>query len=162
MRLALSQSSFIPYTTNLWNKLPLAIRQSPTLNTFKNQIFPKVLTSNYNKLCSGYYGRLLTRLRLGLSGLNAHRFKYNLHNTPICPSCLLAPEDNFHFFFLCPTHQMARQHFLNLLQSELDLDTTNKKQTLDIILHGNINPNKQPPLLKFIYQYIELTGRFKQ
>ena len=162
MKLQSSKNSFIPFATGLWNNLPLGTRQTQSLNIFKNKIIPKLTISNYNRLCSGYYGRLLTRLRLGLSGLNAHRFKYNLHNTPTCPHCHLVPEDNYHYFIQCPTHRLARQHFFNLLSSELDLDTTNHKYLLNTILYGNINYLSQPSLLKFTYQYIELTGRFKQ
>ena len=124
-------------------------------------IIPKSISTNYNKLCSGYYGRLLTRLRLELSGLNAHRFKYNLTNTPICHLCHLAPEDNLHYFYNCPVHILPRQHFMNLLQSELDLDITNKQNTLKTILYGNINHNLHSSLLLFIYQYIKFTGRFE-
>ena len=145
----------------LWNNLPLTTRQSPSLNIFKKLIIPKTISSNYNKLCSGYYGRLLTRLRLGLSGLNAHRFKYNLHTTPICQLCYLAPEDNKHFFFSCPAHRLPRQHFINLLHSELDLDTSNQQKTLNNILYGTSNHNQYTSLLNIIYQYIEFTGRFK-
>ena len=154
IRLNTFKNSFIPYTSNLWNKLPLSTRQSASLNIFKKSIIPKLITSNYNQLCSGYYGHLLTRLRLGLSGLNAHRFKYNMHNTPICPYCFLAPEDNKHYFLICPTHTLPRQHFLNLLNSELDLDTTNHTNTLKIILYGNINHNHHFFLLKSIYEFI--------
>ena len=117
--------------------------------------------TNLNNLCNGFYGRLLTRLRLGLSGLNAHRFKYNLCNTPICPLCNLSPENNMHYFFNCPAHDFACLHFLNLLNSELELDTSDKPKTLDIILHGKLNHNLYPPLLSYIYQYIENTGRFQ-
>ena len=71
MKLQSAKKSFIPYATSLWNNLPLSTRQTQSLNIFKNKIIPKTTISNYNRLCSGYYGRLLTRLRLGLSGLNA-------------------------------------------------------------------------------------------
>ena len=132
-----------------------------SLNIFKKLIIPKQITSNYNQLCSGYYGHLLTRLRLELSGLNAHRFKYNMHNSPICPYCFLAPEDNKHFFLICPTHALPRQHYLNLL-SELDLDTTNHTNILKVILYGNVNHNQIPFLLKSTYQFIKFTGRFEK
>ena len=156
------KTSFVPLGTSLWNKLPLTTRESPSLNIFKKIISPKQLPSNYNRLCSGYYGRLLTRLRLGLSGLNTHRFKYNLHNSPICSLCHLAPEDTHHYFISCPTHGIARQHLFNLLSSELGLDTNNHTQLLNTILYGNLNHNLQPTLLKFIYQFFHLTGRFQQ
>ena len=161
MNLSSFKTSFIPHASSLWNNLPDNIHQSSSIHIFKKPTKPKTTTSNYNKLCSGYFGRLLTRLRLGLSGLNAHRFKYNLHNTPICHLCFLGPEDTYHFFFSCPTHDLPRQHLLNLLQSELDLDTSNLKNILKILLYGTSNHNQNHILLSYIYQYIELTGRFK-
>ena len=161
MHLTSHRKSFIPFATKLWNNLPMSTCQSPSLNTFKKLIIPKLNSSNYNKLCSGYYGRLLTRLRLELSGLNAHRFKYNIHPTPICTLCHLAPEDNYHFFFSCPAHFLPRQHFMNLLESELDLNITNQQNLLNIILYGHLNHNQYHTLLSSIYQFIQLTGRFE-
>jgi hypothetical protein len=37
--------SFIPFTIRLWNTLPLAITESPSLNIFKNRLTP--LFQNY-------------------------------------------------------------------------------------------------------------------
>ena len=159
-RLKSSNTSFIPSVTKIWNKLPITTRNAHSYNIFKKLTKPFTQSSIYNKLCSGFHGRLLTRLRLRLSGLNAHRFKYNLCNTPICSLCNLSPEDNIHYFFYCPSHDFARLHFLNLLNFELDLDTSDKQKTLDIILYGKINHN-QHHLLQFIYQYINHTGRFQ-
>ena len=146
--------------TFVWPSLTDCLQKDPGDLSDQASQTPKLPCSNYNKLCSGYYGRLLTRLRLELSGLNAHRFKYNLYNTPICSLCLLGPEDNSHFFFQCPTHFLPRQHFMNSLQSELDLDTSNQVNTLNIILYGNIDHNYHSTFLKIIYQYTQFTGRF--
>ena len=57
MKLKSYKTSFIPFATELWNKLPLTTRQSSSLNIFKKLINPKSLSSNYNQLYSGYYGR---------------------------------------------------------------------------------------------------------
>ena len=48
------------------------------------------------------------RLRMGLSGLNAHRKKYNfiLHNE--CPNCGGRPEDEVHFLTKCPKYAIQR------------------------------------------------------
>ena len=92
-RLQKSKNSLIPSTTRLWNDLPNnSTRNAQSYNIFKKLTKPKSPSSMYNKLCTGFHGRLLTRLRLGLSGLNAHRFKYNLHDSPICSLCNLGPK----------------------------------------------------------------------
>ena len=161
-RLKSSQNSFIPWATREWNKLDINIRESPSLNIFKNKITPKTTFSHYNRLCSGYNGKLLTRLRLGLSGLHAHLFKYNFKDSPICPLCQSEPETSYHFFLSCPTHHLARYHFFQMLSSELNLDPINSTNILKTILYGQVDLNLQPILLRIVYQYIELTGRFSQ
>ena len=160
-RLKSSSTSFIPNSIRLWNSIPITTRSATSINIFKKLITPPLQNCYYYKLCSGQNGKLLTRLRLGLSALKAHRFKYNIHNTPYCPHCNTVPETTIHYFFSCPAHQLARTHFLNLLTHELDLDTSNPITTLDTILHGKIHPNNYSLLLQFIYQYFEFIGRFK-
>ena len=160
-RLKSSSTSFIPNSIRLWNSISISTRNAPSLNVFKKLITPTLPQCYYYRLCSGHNGKLLTRLRLGLSALNAHRFKYNLHDTPYCPHCNTTPETTIHFFFSCPAHHLARIHFFNLLNHELDLDTSNPTTTLDTILNGKTNPNNYHLLLQYIYQYLEFTGRFK-
>ena len=106
--------------------------------------------------------KLLTRLRLGLSGLHAHLFKYNIHDSPICPLCHSEPETTYHFFFTCPAHVMARYHFFQMLSSELNLDPSEPKKTLNTILHGTVDTNLHSLLQHTVYQYIDLTGRFSK
>ena len=46
--------------------------------------------------------RLLTRLHLGLSHLNEHKFRHNFSDcvNPLC-SCSIKPETRLHFFLHC-------------------------------------------------------------
>ena len=71
--------SFFPSTILEWNKLERKIRQSSTLLTFRNSLLkigrpvPKPVYNIHNP--NGI--NLLTRLRLGLSHLNEHKFNHN-------------------------------------------------------------------------------------
>ena len=58
----------------------------------------------------------------------------------------------------------AQVHLVHSKPASVGTGSWHHKQNTDPRHHtsGNINHNKQPSLLKFIYQYIEFTGRFKQ
>jgi hypothetical protein len=51
-------------------------------------------------------------MRLGLSGLSAHRFNYNHIKDPKCTTCGAKSEDPAHFFLLCPTYARHRPALL--------------------------------------------------
>ena len=56
--------------------------------------------------------KFLTRLRLGLSHLNKHKFKHNFQKclNPLC-SCCLEVESTIHFFLRCRFFDKFRQIF---------------------------------------------------
>ena len=65
------------------------------------------------------YGiKLLTRLRLGLSHLNEHKFKHGFNDT-INPICICGGdiESINHFFLHCPEYSEARQTLFDNIQS---------------------------------------------
>ena len=64
--------------------------------------------------------KLLTRLRLGLSHLNEHRFNHNFHGciNPSC-SCSLAFESTTHFLLHCHHFANIRSTLLNSINEVL-------------------------------------------
>jgi ribonuclease P/MRP protein subunit RPP40 len=159
-RLSSSFKSYFPSTTRLWNKLPTTTKNLPTLSSFK-----RILTKNnrqplYHSLCSGRKGIWLTRLRLGLSALNAHRFKYNCIHSPTCNKCHSDVESTKHFFFNCPTYSIARLQLLGRLRDELHIDTDNKTDLLNKFLHGTRNIITSLKLKQLVIEYMVETGRF--
>ena len=99
-RLTSSMNSFFPSTTHEWNSLATHIQNSISFNTFKSLIKPKITTNTrYNRSCNGKQGRWLSRLRMGLSALNHHRYNYNFISSPTCQLCRSHPETTFHYFF---------------------------------------------------------------
>ena len=82
--------SFLPSVIKLWNQLPIDFRNEPSLSIFNNKlkiIFVKQPLPLYYDV-NFTYGRLAaihhTRLRLNFSTLNAHLFKINCPDTPLC------------------------------------------------------------------------------
>ena len=96
--------SFFPSQILEWNKLERKIRQPSTLLTFRNSLLkigrpvPKPVYNIHNPNVL----KLLTRLRLGLSHLNEHKFNHNFKDcvNPLC-FCSLEVESGCHFFLHC-------------------------------------------------------------
>ena len=103
--------SFFPWIINEWNKIDIKIPNSP-FSVFKNYLLneirskPSPLYSIHNP--SGI--KLLTKLRLGLSYLNEHKFNHNFNDcvNSFC-TCSLEPESTS--FLHC--------HYYNAIQSIL-------------------------------------------
>ena len=87
--------------------------------------------------------KLLTRLRLGLSHLNEHRFNHNFQscNNPLC-SCSLAIESTKHSLLHCHYFSNIRSTLLNSINEALG-STTNISDLSDdlvkILLFGDQN-----------------------
>jgi hypothetical protein len=63
-------------------------------------------------------------IRMGLSGLNSHRFTYNMIAFPLCDKYSTGPEDTIHFLWYCPMYALIRQHMLDRLMAELNIQQT--------------------------------------
>ena len=99
------QNSFFPQTIKDWNLLPGAVKNSPSLNSFKQK-----LKDTKHKPPDWYYSGerkwsiIHSRLRLLCSGLNDHLFS-QLHVTddPSC-ACGNGRETTKHFLLKCPMY----------------------------------------------------------
>ena len=114
--------SFFPWTITEWNRIDIKTQNSP-YSVFRNYLLneirpkPSPLYNIHNP--SGI--KLLTRLRLGLSHLNEHKFNYNFDDcVNLFCTCSLEPESTSHFFLHC--------HHYNEIQSILfeDLNSVDK------------------------------------
>ena len=82
--------------------------------------------------------KLLTRLRLGFSHLNEHRFNHNFKSciNPLC-SCSLAIESTAHFLLHYPHFSNIRSFILNRINEVLGSITNHSDCTLvKILLFG--------------------------
>ena len=113
------KNSFFPSTIIEWNNLDSNIRNSENLALFKKRIMAFIKPSaNSTFHCLNPNGlKLITRLRLGLSHLRFHKFKYSFQNTlnPIC-NCVTV-ETTFHYLLLCPNFSNERLTLFNKLQT---------------------------------------------
>ena len=59
---------------------------------------------------------IMTRFRLGRSGVAVHQFRYKRHidNEPICPLCREEQEDELQFHLCCPMWSDLRSQFIPL------------------------------------------------
>ena len=137
--------SFFPCTISDWNELDLKIRQSKTLLTFQNALIkigrpiPKPIYNVHNPVGL----KLLTRLRLGLSHLNQHKFNHNFQDclNPLC-SCSLEVESVSHFFLHCHYYSKIRPTLLNELQS-IDINLPNQEDgiVVEVLFYGSTKFN---------------------
>ena len=70
--------SFFPWTITEWNKIDMKVQNSP-YSVFRNYLL-KEIRPQPSPLCNIHNPsgiKLLTRLRLGLSDLNEHKFNHN-------------------------------------------------------------------------------------
>ena len=127
-----SRNSFLPSIIRDWNALSPTIRNSATLNTFKNHIYntqgerislPKYI-SNVQTTRDGQIYH--TRLRLQCSALNQHLHSKHIIKSPLC-TCG-AVEDSTHYLLVCPNYQTLRQRYVFRLPHA---------HTLPLLLNGN-------------------------
>ena len=105
-----------------------------------------------------------TRLRLGLSHLNEHRFRHNFQDclNPLC-SCSLEIEDTSHYLLHChhfSHHRVALMNSVKSIYDNFDSMSDNVKDYL--LLYGDswFDENKNKVILKATINYIENTERF--
>ena len=87
---------------------------------------------------------LLTKLRLGISHLNKHRFNHNFDNC-INPlgTCTLEIELTTHFFLHCHFYRNIQKTLLDDL-NEININISNFSETAltDLLLHGKSSFDK--------------------
>ena len=105
--------------------------------------------------------KLLTRLRLGLSHLNDHKFNHNFKDC-IC-SCSLSVENNVHFLQHCHHFSLQRQTLMSNIKS-IDKDIINETDSdlVNILLFGSskYQYHINSKILSFSIDFIINTERF--
>ena len=138
--LMLSNFHFFPWTITEWNKINIEIPNSPY------SVFRNYLLKEFRPKPSPLYNihnpseiKLLTRLRLGLTHLNDHKFNPSFDDclNPFC-TCSLEPELTLHSFLHCHHYNTMR----SILFKDLNLVEINLFKLLDnelmlILLYGS-------------------------
>ena len=102
--------------------------------------------------------KLLTRLRLGLTHLNEHRFNHNFQNciNPLC-TCSLKVESTVHFFFHSHHYHNIRAILLNSLEvMHTNLLKLSEEQLTKVLLYGfsQLDQNQNRNILNSLMGYI--------
>ena len=133
--------SFFPSTVNEWNNLENIIKSSESDLMFRKRMLNLIRTK-----CNETYEvhnptglKLLTRLRLGLSYLNDHKFNHNFRDyiNPLC-SCSLSVENNVHSFLHCHHFSLQRQILMSNIKSiDKDIINATDSDLVNILLFGS-------------------------
>ena len=113
--------------------------------------------------------KLLTRLRLGLSHVNEHRFNHNFENC-VNPLCIylysLEAETTSHFFLYCHYYHLIRLTlFINeLWEIDMNLPNLSEKKFLNIILYGSshFSDSQNQSILNSTIKYITDSNHFSR
>ena len=148
-----------------WNKLSSSGRNS-TFPVFRNhllKIIQPVSNPVYN--IQNYIGlKLLTRLRLGLSHLNEHRFNHNFQNC-INPLCTCSLEVELTVYFLhCHHYHNIRTKLLNSLEViDTNLLKLSEEQLTKVLPYGfsQLDQNQNRNILNSSMDYIVESKRFE-
>lgn len=168
-------NSFLPKTIKDWNNLSVDLRSAVSLSSFKTKLKSR---TEYKKNKLFAYGNSRgrvhhTRIRLGLSGLNSHRFSYHFISDRSCPECSFRVEDPCHYFFDCPIYTIARLNLLKKISNivapgvHCSLLLTNsiadRKHILNSFLFGfdDLDFGENTGVFSAVQEFIILTKRFK-
>ena len=132
--------SFFSWTITEWSKIDIKNRNTP-YSVFRNYLLKEIRPNSsplYNiHNPSGI--KLLTRLRLGLSHLNEHKFNHNFDDcvNPFC-TCNLEPESTSHFFLHCHHYNTIRSILFKDLNSvDKNLFKLSDNELTLILLYGS-------------------------
>ena len=166
IRLTSFHRSYIPATIRQWNLLPSALRDITSRTGFARQVWLRFGVPEPPPLHS--YGTktgntLHTRLRIGLSKLNAHLFRICHNNTP-SPACICGyhSENTIHYILLCPLHNNHRLVLFNDIKTVIpEFDYLSAQNKLDALLLGkNVNKAQQVIIARLFQTFIAHTRRF--
>ena len=160
------KNSFFPSAITEWNKLKLNIKNSASLNIFLKKLlnFIRPCANSIFNIHNPLRIKLLTRLRLGLSHLHKHKFRYCFQDTlnPLC-ECGKDIGSTMHFFLQCTIFLIPRETFFqNIRNIDDSILSQSKTQLTQTLLYGNQNYHSS--INKFIIistiEYLISTERF--
>ena len=158
--------SFFPCTLNDWFSLDVSMRKSESISIFKSELlsFIRPVQNNIFNIFDPQRLKMLTRLCLGFSHLNEHRFRHNFQEcmSPVC-SCSLEIEDTSHYLLHCHQFTLHRIHRMNSVKSicnNFESMTDNNKITLLLYGDSRFDENKNKFILQSSIKYIKTTERF--
>ena len=158
--------SFFPATLSDWFNLDNNIRNSESFSLFNSRLlsFIRPVQSSIYNIFDPKGLKLLTRLRVGLSHLNEHRFRHNFQDflNPLC-SCSLEVEDTTHYLLHCHHFSHLRINLMDNVKTICnDFETMSDNAKRDLLLYGDprFDENKNRFILQETLSYIKNSERF--
>ena len=151
-----------------WNKLDHNIRNSSSFNIFRKKIL-KFIRPSVNSFFNSHNPKgikFITRLRLGLSHLQEHKFKHSFQDSlnPFC-NCSVDTESIAHYFLHCPTHITEKRTLLstisNIKNNLLDLSEPVLIKTV-LFESNSFNTNANTNVLNATIEYVLSIKRFEE
>ena len=160
------KNSFFPSTMNDWFNLDSTIRDSESIAFFKKRLlsFIRPIPSNVYNIFDPMVLKFLTRLRLGFSHLNEHRFRYNFQKciNPLC-SCSLETENTLHYLLHCNHFSQNRINLMNSVNSVFEnFNILSDNIKTDALLYGDprLDGESNKIFLEATISYIKTSERF--
>ena len=161
-------NSFYPYISKLWNTLPSSI-QSLDLYDFKLQLqlVIKPLKIKHKSMGSKIGNCFLTRIRVGRSDLNLHKFTIGQIDKPEC-MCHFREESPKHYFLDCFLYTAERRLLFALVEHYIPkFPRLSNSEKFNILINGlnAENPDYDHLNMKItiaLQTYIIKTKRFEQ
>ena len=131
------RKSFFPYYSGLWNCLPKSV-QCKDLFDFKEYTNTELRPHKYKHFSRGKKesNSLLTKIRVGRSDLNQHKFTISLSDSPQC-LCHHREESPLHYFIDCFLYLPERQILFDKIGHYIpNFSKFTKQRKLEVILKG--------------------------
>ena len=134
--------SFFPYSIIEWNKLDINLHNAKSFLIFRNSLLKigRPMQNSIYNIHDPVGIKYLTRLRLGLSHLNEHKFRHNFQDclNPLC-SCSLEVETTNHYFLHCHYYNDIRKTLLDTVKeiTNICLSDFSDESLVNLLLHGN-------------------------
>jgi len=165
-RLTSFYRSYFPATIRQWNILPEELRNIQSRSNFARQVWQRFgapesppLHSFGTKIGNTHH----TRLRIGLTTLNAHLFQIQHNNIPN-PSCSCGHhhEDTNHYILWCPLHNAHRVDLFNAIRIIIpNFDNLSTTIKIRILLFGeNVEKGQDTIIAYHLQTFIMRTSRF--
>ena len=146
-------STLFPFYPKWLFSLDLNKRNFESISVFKNELlsFIRPVQTNIYNIFDPKGLTFRTRLRLGLSHLNEHRFRHNFQDclNPLC-SCSLEIEDTSHYLLHCHHFSHHRVALMNSIKSIFDnCDSMSDNVKEDLLVYGDsrFDENKNKVIL---------------
>ncbi|MCH2389817.1 MAG: reverse transcriptase family protein [Nitrospinales bacterium] len=160
-------SSFFPSSIKDWNLLEYDIKNAVSKQAFKNNVLKLTRPPKkpYFGLLDKNITKYITQLRMELSPLRAHKFKYNFNDTsdPFCSVCE-STEDTEHFLLHCRSFRLLRTDLIQSVSTIIDnFENLPRRSKVKTLLYGDpgLDVTRNRSILESVGKFIYKTKRME-